>query len=142
MSSQSSLGASRLPAETTPYFTWPGASRGTVLFSNTKYNRAHEILLKLNFATASAAAKSTKKWKDEIAVLGGVEEWSWTVVGKKQSVSTSSSVNGTTTATLVGVRKKRKPDVGETGSAAPAGIQVLGDGLARKKAKMRAPPME
>ncbi|KAH7135473.1 histone acetylation protein-domain-containing protein [Dendryphion nanum] len=140
MSGDSTNGSSRLPPESTRYFQWPNASRGSVVFSTTAYNRAHEILLQQNFATLSAAIKSTKRWKEEIAVLGGVDKWSWTVVGKRESVTQTDFIaNGAAPVTLVGIRKKRKPDSSVTEEVdkviAQNGVQVLGEGLVRKKAK-------
>jgi regulator of Ty1 transposition protein 109 len=130
---------SKLPAENTPYYTWPSTSRGTLLLSATAYNRAHEILIGQSFGTRTATARSTKRWIDEISVLGGVDKWNWTVVGRREATSmTPATANGAAPVTLTGVKKKRKPEappVSET-NGAEGGVQVLGEGLVRKKPKI------
>jgi regulator of Ty1 transposition protein 109 len=135
--SNNSIGSNtRLPPEQSPYYTWPTSSRGTICFSLKNYDRAHEVLLQQTFANRTAAARSTKKWKEEIAVLGGMDNWSWTVTGKKDMpaapVSTS---NGVSPVMVMGVRKKRKPTNGTLLDSAQT-VQSLGDGLVRKKAKI------
>ncbi|PSN74064.1 hypothetical protein BS50DRAFT_566959 [Corynespora cassiicola Philippines] len=132
---------SKVPPESSIYFTWPASSRGDVVFSTKNYNRAHEVLLQQNFSTRSAAARSTNRWKHEIAVLGGVDSWSWTVTGKKEVSGTSTvQINGAAPVMVVGVRKKRKPD--ETAAKNTINtqlyddVQTLGEGLVRKKVKV------
>lgn len=141
--SSSSIGsksAAKLPPENTPYYKWPSTSRGTLLLSATAYARAHEVMLQQNFATRTAAARSTKRWRDEIAVLGGVDSWTWTVIGKKkaQTSDAAATANGVTPVTIMGVRKKRKPEAAnpENGQKTEDGMQVLGEGLVKKKAKL------
>jgi regulator of Ty1 transposition protein 109 len=132
--------AAKLPPENTPYYTWPSSSRGTLLLSSTAYDRAHEVMLQQNFATRTAAARSTKRWKDEIAVLGGVDNWEWTVVGKKkvQAPATSTTANGAAPVTLMTVKKKRKPDSAQPEAAqnSEKGVQTLAGSLVRKKPKI------
>ncbi|KAF2727706.1 DNA damage response protein-like protein [Polyplosphaeria fusca] len=143
VSSVASTGVSgKQPLENTAYYAWPSNSRGTIVFSSKDYDRAHEILLGQSFAAQTAAARSTKRWISEIAVLGGVESWGWTVVGKKEATSvTPSSANGAASITVIGVRKKRKPgDEAPVASTAGDGIQTLGEALVRKKAKVDTPP--
>ncbi|KAF2651274.1 DNA damage response protein-like protein Rtt109 [Lophiostoma macrostomum CBS 122681] len=136
----SSNGSAKLPPATSPYYTWPATSRGTVLFSTTVYNRALEILLQQNFATQSAAGRSTKRWRDEVAVLGGVEQWSWTILGRKQVTAAAVPISNCVIAvTVMGVRKKRKTDASteeEKEKDASNVVQVLGDGQVRKKPKI------
>ena len=140
-SNTSSKGSSKLPPDISPYYKWPTSSRGTLCFSAKNYDRAHEILLHQSFANRNAAARSTKKWREEIGVLGGMEDWSWTVTGNKESTRvTTNATNGITPVTVMGVRKKRKPDPPEQSGVArekpPETVQVLGDSLVRKKAKI------
>jgi regulator of Ty1 transposition protein 109 len=142
-SNGSTSASSKLPPESTAYFTWPAHTRGKVLFSTRDYNRAHEVLIQQNFATRAACARSTKRWKDEVAVLGGAEDWSWTVVGRKEVTKTASGGVSATQAntintinTVIGVRKKRKPDTAAGSQGLPdEGVTTLGDGLVRKKIK-------
>lgn len=135
--SSSSVGSnsatSKLPSETSPYYKWPASSRGTLLLSANAYNRAHEILIQQNFATRNAAAKSTKKWLAEVAVLAGSDSWGWTVIGKKEVSAPKADANGAAPVTLMAVKKKRKADAPP--AAATNGVNTLGAGLVRKKPK-------
>jgi regulator of Ty1 transposition protein 109 len=114
-----------------------------VLLSTTAYNRALEVLLQQNFATQSAAARSTKRWIDEVAVLAGEDYWGLTTLGEKPVTAAAAPVsNGTAPVTIMGVRKKRKPDaaVEEKKDIISNGIEILGEGMVRKKPKVEASP--
>ncbi|KAF2742208.1 hypothetical protein M011DRAFT_481908 [Sporormia fimetaria CBS 119925] len=140
MSSDSAgaISAKKLPPAHTAYYTWPTTSRGALILSSSAYARAHEVLLQQNFATRTAASRSTKRWKDEVAILGGAEDWAWTVVGEKEGAAvTNASDNGPPPVTLIGVRKKRKPEA--EASSTNANVNVLGEGLVKKKAKLEEP---
>ncbi|OAL46867.1 hypothetical protein IQ07DRAFT_590382 [Pyrenochaeta sp. DS3sAY3a] len=138
-SNASSTSSAKALPEKSPYYSWPINSRGTVCFSARNYNRAHEVLLQQSFANRRATAQSTKKWKEEIGVLGGMEDWSWTVIGKKEeSTASVTSTNRVMPTVVMGVRKKRKPDA-ESSATQINGttvVQTLGEGLVRKKAKI------
>jgi regulator of Ty1 transposition protein 109 len=126
--------------ETTPYFRWPSQSRGSICFSTKNYNRAHEILIHQNFCSPASTAKATKRWKEELAVLGGVDNWGWSVTGKKEHVVTASqSGNITPVTTVMGVRKKRKPSAAATTEPSEA-IQDLAASVVRKKPKLEPAP--
>ncbi|KAF1918922.1 histone acetylation protein-domain-containing protein [Ampelomyces quisqualis] len=144
VSSASRKSAAKEVPENSPYYKWPSQSRGTICFSTKDYNRAHEILIHQNFGTPASTAKATKRWRDEIAVLGGVDKaWGWVVTGAKEHVATARPVSGgTSVTTVMGVRKKRKPDV-PAGSAAHSseGIRDLGSDSVRKKPKIEAAPI-
>ncbi|KAJ4293614.1 hypothetical protein N0V90_008897 [Kalmusia sp. IMI 367209] len=136
--SKSSVGtATKSLPESSPYYWWPAKSRGAVVFSSKEYDRAHQVLLQQNFSSRTAAARSTKRWKEEVAVLGGIDDWGRIVTGKKEmSNAVAPTVNGAATATLVGVRKKRKPTYSNTTEQSPIDPPSLGEGLVRKKAKV------
>ncbi|XPT03713.1 hypothetical protein M3J09_012799 [Ascochyta lentis] len=138
-SNTSTASTSKIP-ENSPYFTWPASSRGTICFSTKNYNRAHEVLIHSSFATRAATARSTQQFKKEVAVLGGVANWGWTVVGKKEApVSTPSTASSATPVTVMGVRKKRKDgDAQAVGGG--SGVQTLDAGLVRKKVKVETAP--
>ena len=144
--SNTSNSAKQLP-ENSPYWKWPASSRGTVCFSLKNYDRAHEVLLQQMFANRAAAARSTRKWKEEIAVLGGVVDWGFSVIGRKEHVSTGDSsglTSGTAPTIVMGVRKKRKPDASaEATNAAQQSaesVQELGTDIVRKKVKTESIP--
>ncbi|CAI6293274.1 unnamed protein product [Periconia digitata] len=139
----SRAGSVKTLPENTPYYKWPADSRGTVVLSAKDYDRAHEILIQQNFATRSAAVRSTRRWKEEVAVLAGVNSWSNAVIGKKEAkdLLITAAVQ-VTPVTVMGVRKKRKPnepaqpEVGPSSSA--ENPTMLGEGLVRKKVKTEA----
>ncbi|KAF1363615.1 hypothetical protein EJ07DRAFT_102748 [Lizonia empirigonia] len=138
--SNTSTASARKVPESSPYFTWPTSSRGAICFSVKNYNRAHEILIHSSFATRAATARSTQQFKKEIAVLGGVENWGWTVVGKKEAaVSTPTAPPGVTPVAVMGVRKKRK-DAEDSNSSKVNEVQTLDAGLVRKKVKLDPAP--
>ncbi|KAF3009508.1 hypothetical protein E8E13_003943 [Curvularia kusanoi] len=141
---------SRSIPENSPYFTCPPSSRGTICFSTKNYNRAHEVLIHSSFATRTATARSTQQFKKEVGVLGGVAEWGWSVVGRKEETVKieDAGVRSVAPVTVMGVRKKRKDGdaaagngVGNgNGAGAGAGAaQTLDAGLVRKKPKIEAP---
>ncbi|KAF2023653.1 hypothetical protein EK21DRAFT_80397 [Setomelanomma holmii] len=128
--------------ENSPYYVWPSESRGTICFSNKDYDRAHEVLIQQNFGTRASTAKATRRWKEEIAVLGGVDQWGWKVTGRKEPANSSERpiANGVTPVTVMGVRKKRKPEAA-TNAPPSEGAQSLESGLVRKKPKVEAAPV-
>ncbi|KAF2852031.1 DNA damage response protein-like protein [Plenodomus tracheiphilus IPT5] len=139
-------GGRTLP-DSCPYYKWPASSRGTICFTTKNYNRAHEVLLQQSFANRTAIERSTKKWKEEVAVLGGTENWSWNVIGQKEATlasSTTSTINVAPTV-VMGVKKKRKPQPSVDLSSPfsqPAEVASLGEGLVRKKVKIEPVPVE
>lgn len=132
--------SAKLPPEDSPYWKWPECSRGTICFSLKNYDRAHEVLLQQTFANRNAAARSTSKWKEEIAVLGGMDDWGFTVVGKKEytAAPSSAATNGVTPTMVMGVRKKRKPNGSTEAAAAQQPVEPVQEpcaGSVRKKVK-------
>lgn len=129
MSTGSSGGTGKTMPEHSAYYWWPARSRGAVVFSSKDYNRAHEVLLKLNFSTRAAATRSTRRWKGEIAVLGGAgESWGTRVIGTKEAADPAQSIGGIATPVTLMVTKKRKPAEAES-------VKTLDAGLVRKKVK-------
>lgn len=136
MSAGSTGAASPTAPELTAYYWWPASSRGTVVFSSKNYNRAHEVLLQQNFSTRTAAIRSTRRWKEEVAVLGRINEWSKTVIGRMEPPSaTAVPVNGVP-VTLVSTRKKRKPTAADAAEQSSPEVAMLAEGLVRKKPKV------
>ncbi|EAT77168.2 hypothetical protein SNOG_15503 [Parastagonospora nodorum SN15] len=125
-----------------PKTEWPVSSRGTICFSTKDYNRAHEILIHQNFCSRASTAKATKRWKEEIAVLGGLDAWGWSVTGTKEAEAAADrETNGVTPVTTVmGVRKKRKPSTSTaTLPEKQEAVKSLDTGLVRKKQKIEPP---
>ena len=139
-SDTSTASTSKVP-ENSPYFTWPASSRGTICFSAKDYNRAHEVLIHSSFGTRAATARSTQQFKKEVAVLGGMKEWGWTVVGQKEiTAPIISKALSVSPVTVMGVRKKRKDAPVGQEEQAVNNVQTLKPGLVRKKAKVETMP--
>lgn len=134
------------PAKTRYYF-WPPFARGEVILREKDYQRVNNLLLHLDYANEEIAAKSTKRWIDDVAVVGRVEKWGHTVEGQKQIVTVTDDVESSVVMLNTGlVRKKRKGD-DINGSVEPAStyseepaVNVLSVGLIRKKAKIAGKP--
>lgn len=128
------------------------------------YTRIHDLLLRLDFSNVDTAAKSTRRWVDEVkVVIGKSTEWGANVTGQLArpvvDVKSTHSAHNVTYVTLVSphplirtdgyrqandlsgmiVRKKRKPEAEQTDSlgvtASSAPVNTLSGGLVRKKPK-------
>lgn len=132
--------------EITPYYIWPGDSRGQVVLEEKDYRRFHELLLCLDFANVNLAQEATKRWTSEVLAGPQVEaqHWGTTVVGTKEPVAKAAAgTDGVRTLSLGLVRKKRKGE-GEAAAAGASAVEakaetpqvnILGAGMVRKKAK-------
>ena len=73
--------------EESPFWKWPESSRGQVVLDQGAYTRVHDLLLRLDFEKAAAAANSTTKWIHEVAVTAGSpKDWGETVVGRRAAI--------------------------------------------------------
>jgi regulator of Ty1 transposition protein 109 len=135
---------SQLP-EQSVYYSWPLSSRGEIVLDETKYKKAVETLLKLDFDSQSVAEESTKIWIDEVGVLGGLHmNWGRAVTGSRE-LPVAAMVNGNTIApTNMLVTKKRKLDAGDSGPAETTqgnnGVNTLNSSLLKKKPKLTTTP--
>ncbi|KAF2096110.1 DUF1714-domain-containing protein [Rhizodiscina lignyota] len=125
----------------TPYYSWPVSSRGTIILEAKEYNRAMELLHKLDFANLEIASASTAKWIEEVGILGGVPDsknWGFEVTGQKEATVPQESIQNGNAMMLKPKRKadalEKRPD--PVSHAANDGTNVLGAGLVRKKAKI------
>ncbi|KAI9672589.1 MAG: hypothetical protein M1831_000024 [Alyxoria varia] len=131
------------PPEKSTHFFWPVASRGNLVLPEKSYTRVHEILLRLDFSSVDSARGSTRKWIAEAAVTAGLpqsKDWGVSVSGKYSSVSNTPQAagekrkaedeltNGASNGSREAVMNARK-------TPPAAGINTLGAGLVRKKAK-------
>lgn len=129
------------PAKTRYYF-WPPSARGEVILREKDYQRVHNLLLHLDYANEGIAAKSTKRWIDDVAIIGRVEKWGHIVNGQKQFNTCNKDTDSSVVLLDAGLLKKRKrPGSNANGSAEPASteepaVNVLSVGLIRKKAKV------
>ncbi|KAI9679150.1 MAG: hypothetical protein M1822_007360 [Bathelium mastoideum] len=71
-------------SEKSKYYLWPHESRGEIVLDAKSYERAHDLLLRLDFATIDVAVSSTRKWVEEVgAIAGRPEGWAKPVVGRQ-----------------------------------------------------------
>ncbi|KAF2754773.1 hypothetical protein EJ05DRAFT_540838 [Pseudovirgaria hyperparasitica] len=134
--SASSGSSSNSQPESTPYYWWPIAGRGELVFGPKDYQRALDILLNQNFTDRDKAGRSTRKWTEEVGLLGGRDKAAWglEVAGTQTAVNTTTEtgdVTGVNTLDITIMKKKRKVDVCEEVSNEPP---TLNAGLVRKKA--------
>ena len=134
------------PAKTRYYF-WPPSARGEVVLREKDYQRVNNLLLHLDYANEEIAAKSTKRWIDDVAVIGRVEKWGYTVKGQKQFEPVTKAIESSVAVlNTVLVRKKKRKGDDMNGSLEPASTSdepaanVLSIGLIRKKTKVAGTP--
>lgn len=131
------------PAKTR-YYYWPPSARGEVVLREKDYQRVNNLLLHLDYSNEEIAAKSTKRWIDDVAVIGRVEKWGHRVDGQKQVDTVTKNMESNVAMLDTGLVKKKKRMAGDMNeSAEPAnpcseetGVNVLSVGLIRKKAKV------
>ena len=114
------------PKETKHYY-WPKSSRGELVLLQKEYQRAGNLLLRLDYADQDIATESTQKWINDVAKRAGVKTWGHTVVGSLAKVDAT-----------VGTNPKKRAAEGDVAVAAVEanGINTLSTGLVRKKAKV------
>lgn len=82
-------------SDDSPYYKWAEEGRGRVVVDHPSYLRAHDLLLRLDFANAEAATKSTRKWVDEVTVISGTPRgWGTAVDGLRAKNSSESRPSG------------------------------------------------
>ena len=114
------------PKETKHYY-WPKSSRGELVLLQKEYQRAGNLLLRLDYADQKIATESTQKWINDVAKRAGAKTWGYTVVGSLAKVNATENTNP----------KKRAAERDVTIAAVEAnGINTLSTGLVRKKAKV------
>lgn len=141
--------AIRNQPEETKYYYWPLSSRGEVVLRQKDYQRAVNLLLRLDYANDKIAADSSRRWIYDVAERAGLQSWGRTVVGEKSfEAKADASVIPTPTILYTGsIKKKKRPveDVDGPGTqrafdsketSAHMLPNMLPAGLIRKKAKI------
>ncbi|KAG7116515.1 Histone acetyltransferase like protein [Verticillium longisporum] len=117
----------------TAYYYWPLEGRGQRIVEESAYKRSIELLLHLDFANLDLAKGSTRRWVSEV---GMGEPWGLEVTGQRDVSVVDHAVSATATETVNNlsgmVKRKRAPAIEGDGDQ-PAKINVLSDGLVRKK---------
>ncbi|KAI9712326.1 MAG: hypothetical protein M1820_001539 [Bogoriella megaspora] len=123
-------------SESSAFFVWPSESRGEIVLDDKGYDRAHDLLLKLDFAGVEVANLSTLKWVEEVGAIAGRSGiWAKNVTGKLISApvldpsthgntSSAHSASGTGTVNVLNttmIKKKRKPTEMENSSTDSTG---------------------
>lgn len=135
--------AKELP-EKTNYYYWPSSSRGEVVLREKDYQRVSKLMLNLDYANKDIAARSTKRWINDVSVMAG-KSWGQVIVGKSEPevISQITAVSNSTTLNAGLVRKKKRGNEDANGQMAPLGVStdqngvnVLSVGLVRKKPKI------
>ncbi|KAI9655503.1 MAG: hypothetical protein M1829_000647 [Trizodia sp. TS-e1964] len=60
------------PSRTTVHYHWPADGRGEIILNDKEYQRAFDLLLRLDFANERLAQTNSKKWLDEVALIAGI----------------------------------------------------------------------
>ena len=135
------------PEKTKCYF-WPTSGRGEIILREKDYQRINTLMLRLDYADEEIAARSTKRWINDVAVVGGVEKWGHSVSGKRQIHIVNQQVVGSNPTMLDLGLVRRKKRRNEDDSSAQEQVtnskaqepNILSVGLIRKKAKMTDDP--
>ncbi|KAI9711057.1 MAG: hypothetical protein M1828_001984 [Chrysothrix sp. TS-e1954] len=108
--------------ESTTYYVCPKSSRGSLVLPSKGYDRALELLLRLDFANIKVATQSTYRWVNEVAVVSGQPDKDWRVaVHGTRPIPTPESIAALRTkekasavklqpAPTMKIRKKRRSD--------------------------------
>ncbi|KAM5344736.1 hypothetical protein ACJ41O_010598 [Fusarium nematophilum] len=113
---------------TTAYYSWIPQGRGEKIVDENDYKRISELLLRLDFATLSKAVGSTRRWMSEV---GRGSRWGVSVTGTRETPAVESAAESEKVVNnLSGLVKRKRTD-----STAEEKVNVLGEGLVKKKPK-------
>ena len=130
--------------EKTKHYSWPASSRGNIVLRERDYHRINKLLLHLDYATMETAVRSTMRWINDVAVVGGVQNWGYTIEGRKEAALTlNNSSQSNATVLDMGLIRKKKRVSDNDGPAREAKrnhaereVNILPSGFVRKKAKV------
>ena len=135
--------------EETRFYYWPKSSRGEVVLRQKDYQRAGNLMLRLDYENLEVAKESTKKWITDIAERASIRVWGHGILGLAPIAATSAVEQREADPVFLNaglVRKKKRPidEVnGHTAEIKPgsggleANTLATGEtGLIRKKAKV------
>jgi len=121
-----------------------------VIIPQSSYARIISLLERLDYASISVAADSTREWIVAVSKEAGVKKWGVEITGFKEIVPPAGLTNRTNevATSILGPglvrRKKRTEEQVEdvNGTAAAEKVKILGAGLVRKKPKLQGPGLE
>jgi len=135
--------------EETKYYYWPKSSRGEVVLLQKDYQRASNLLLRLDYANEGTALESSRKWIIDVAERAGVQSWGRLVIGTipiMMKCNTKANQESSTILNPGSVRKKKRPVEELSGHATTigvgtmeSGINMLSTNIVRKKVKVALP---
>ncbi|KAK0876830.1 hypothetical protein LTR87_009290 [Friedmanniomyces endolithicus] len=117
---------------------------GDLLLTQEGYDKGMHTLLHLDFANLDVAARSTSKWVAEVVgICGLVGDWGVTVTGMAEVGAGGKGPGGMAGAEtgqgavndLGGMVRKKRKVVDEVQVVTPTAVNVLGEGIIRKKPK-------
>ncbi|KAK0383808.1 hypothetical protein NLU13_9719 [Sarocladium strictum] len=127
---------SKIPVST-PHYYWPAVGRGERVIGDADLKHIVELVQHLDFSTLDKAVASTKRL---IREASEGREWGWDVVGTKKMPTSArlagASTDGKVTNDLSGLVKRRRAPEGENTNGFQSPVNVLTDGLVRKKPKI------
>jgi len=135
--------------EETKYYYWPTSSRGEVVLRQQDYQRAGNLLLRLDYANEETALDSSRKWINDVAEKAGVLSWGRPVIGTVPT-PVKSDAKGNDEIPIIlnaGLMRKKKRPVEEMNwhttaieaETKQSGINMLPAGLPKKKVKVAMP---
>ena len=142
-------------SEKSKYYLWPHESRGEIVLDGRGYERAHDLLLQLDFANIEVAISSTRKWVEEVGAMAGeLGNWSRLVIGTQikpepTEMSAESSLkegqqptSATTVQTLetTMIKKKRKPS-GSVSASTNAPIEGQANAIPTSSIRKKPKPL-
>lgn len=141
--------AIRSQPEQTKYYYWPTSSRGELVLRHKDYQRASNLLLRLDYANEEVALDSSRRWINDVADRAGVQTWGRPMVGTVPTTLRSNTQENDAAPTMLNaglIRKKKRPAEEMNGHATAIeaetkgpGISMLSAGLLRKKVKVATP---
>ncbi|KAK4184330.1 histone acetylation protein-domain-containing protein [Podospora australis] len=137
----------------TPCYYWPVEGRGDRVVEESEYKRDIELLLHLDFSTLDKAVSSSRRWIAQAGAGTGADRWGAVVMGKARIrenifAAGATSQRGTVAPAannLTGLVRRKpgssqessqdQPPVSVSNGLEERPVNVLGDGLIRKKKK-------
>lgn len=137
--------SSKSQPEKTKYYFWAASGRGEIILREKDYQRVNKLMLNLDYANEEIATKSTVRWINDVAVVGRVEKWGYSVEGRRQvQIVSQEVIESKATMLDLGLMRKKKrrnedddiPNEQASVESMAQKVNILPIGLVRKKVKM------
>ena len=135
---------SKIMPERTKYYYWPSSGRGEVVLRRKDYHRVSKLLLHLDYANVELAAQSTRRWIDDVSIIGRIKSWGFLVKGRRESQLHSNPPKSDIAMLSSGLLRKKKRSNQNVGdevmqfntSGLNPGINILSGSIVRKRTKV------